>query len=319
MLSALSAPESWNQADVLRLHRMIGNRAVGSLIGSGRTMNPTGTGIHQDPSRLNTTGLPDRLKAGIETLSGMSLDEVRVHRNTARPAQLDALAYTKGVEIYVGPGQEHHLPHEAWHVVQQAQGRVKQTLHAKGVGINDEEGLEREADVMGTRALQMQSEQNATGPAVQAAVPRHAAYQSTRPSDPVIQRKCRICGAKSHSEAKCPKRENKAEDEPKRGRGLTSAGKKEMQLLEHLLNHDNWDPTMMYGSGGKSIIGGYNGKKNGLDDITVRIDRQSRGNVQFQVGDNSYACAVFEQTDEPDEVIAALRRSIRSGRNETVG
>src|SRR5215475_4498980 len=130
MLSALSAPESWNQADVLRLHRMIGNRAVGSLIGSGRTMNPTGTGIHQDPSRLNTTGLPDRLKAGIETLSGMSLDEVRVHRNTARPAQLDALAYTKGVEIYVGPGQEHHLPHEAWHVVQQAQGRVKQTLHA---------------------------------------------------------------------------------------------------------------------------------------------------------------------------------------------
>jgi hypothetical protein len=63
------------------------------------------------------------------------------------------LAYTKGTDIYVGPGQEKHVPHEAWHVVQQAQGRVKPTIQAKGVGINDDPGLEHEADVMGARAL----------------------------------------------------------------------------------------------------------------------------------------------------------------------
>lgn len=104
-------------------------------------------------SRPNQTGLPDRLKAGVENLSGYSLDAVRVHYNSPKPAQLQALAYTQGTEIHVASGQEKHLPHEAWHVVQQMQGRVKPTLQMKGVQINDDEGLEREADVMGDKGL----------------------------------------------------------------------------------------------------------------------------------------------------------------------
>jgi hypothetical protein len=103
--------------------------------------------------RANNTGLPDHLRSGIESLSGISLDDVKVHYNSARPAQLNALAYAQGSEIHVAPGQERHLPHEAWHVVQQAQGRVRPTLQLKdGVPVNDEEELEREADVMGARA-----------------------------------------------------------------------------------------------------------------------------------------------------------------------
>jgi Domain of unknown function (DUF4157) len=104
----------------------------------------------------NKTGMPDRLKAGIENLSGMAMDDVRVHYNSDKPAQLQALAYTQGTDIHVGPGQERHLGHEAWHVVQQKQGRVKPTLQAKGVAINSDRGLETEADVMGTRALREQ-------------------------------------------------------------------------------------------------------------------------------------------------------------------
>ena len=46
----------------------------------------------------------------------------------------------------LGSGQEAHLPHEAWHVVQQKQGRVKPTLQMKGAAINDDGALEREAD-----------------------------------------------------------------------------------------------------------------------------------------------------------------------------
>lgn len=38
-----------------------------------------------------------------------------------KPMQLQALAYTHGADIYVAPHQEHHVPHEAWHVVQQMQ------------------------------------------------------------------------------------------------------------------------------------------------------------------------------------------------------
>ena len=98
------------------------------------------------------TGLPPRLRTGIEALSGLAMDDVRVHRNSAEPAKLGALAFTKGGEIHLGPGQEQHLPHEAWHVVQQKQGRVKATAQMKSVAVSDDAGLEREADRMGAVA-----------------------------------------------------------------------------------------------------------------------------------------------------------------------
>ena len=100
------------------------------------------------PAPENKTGLPDHLKMGVESLSGYSLDNVRVHFNSSKPSKLNALAYTQGTEIHVAPGQERHLPHEMWHVVQQKQGRVKPTFQLKGEKINDEKGLEKEADMM---------------------------------------------------------------------------------------------------------------------------------------------------------------------------
>lgn len=105
-------------------------------------------------TKANKTGLPNQLKPGIESLSGLSMDHVKVHYNSSQPAQLNALAYAQGSDIHVAPGQEQHLPHEAWHVVQQAQGRVKPTMQMKaGVPVNDDAGLEHEADVMGAKAL----------------------------------------------------------------------------------------------------------------------------------------------------------------------
>ncbi|HWQ47987.1 MAG TPA: DUF4157 domain-containing protein [Methanosarcina sp.] len=113
--------------------------------------------------RENNTGIPDKLKAGVENLSGMDMSDVRVHYNSSKPAEVGALAYTQGTNIHVAPGQERHLPHEAWHVVQQKQGRVEPTMQAKGVSINNDSALEREADVMGAKALQIiRSEQVAT-------------------------------------------------------------------------------------------------------------------------------------------------------------
>ncbi|NNM83272.1 MAG: DUF4157 domain-containing protein [Burkholderiales bacterium] len=64
-------------------------------------------------TKPNETGLPDNLKSGIKSLSGMSMDSVRVHYNSSKPAQLNALAYAQGTDIHVAPGQEQHLPHEA--------------------------------------------------------------------------------------------------------------------------------------------------------------------------------------------------------------
>lgn len=112
-----------------------------------------GPAVEAAAPRENRTGLPDGLKTGIESLSGMSLDDVKVHYNSPKPSGLQALAYTQGTAIHVAPGQEGHLAHEAWHVVQQKQGRVKPTMQMKQARINDDPGLEKEADVMGSRAL----------------------------------------------------------------------------------------------------------------------------------------------------------------------
>ena len=103
------------------------------------------------------TGLPDRLKMEIENLSGLPLDDVQVHYNSSEPDRVNALAYTQGRDIYMGSGQEKHLAHEAWHVVQQKQGHVGSTTQIRGMAINGDRALEKEADVMGERALRFQS------------------------------------------------------------------------------------------------------------------------------------------------------------------
>ena len=112
-------------------------------------------------AKPNNTGLPDHLKTGVENLSGHSMDDVKVHYKSGKPAQLNAHAYAQGTEIHLGPGQEKHLPHEAWHVVQQKQGRVKPTVQLKsGVPVNDDAGLEKEADNMGTKAQELGKKTN---------------------------------------------------------------------------------------------------------------------------------------------------------------
>jgi len=111
---------------------------------------PSGPGVSQAE---NPGGLPSHLLAGMENLSGMDLSDVRVHANSPKPAQIDALAYAQGNDIHLGSGQEKHLPHEAWHVVQQRQGRVRPTMDMSGVQVNDDPGLEHEADVMGEKAM----------------------------------------------------------------------------------------------------------------------------------------------------------------------
>lgn len=105
-----------------------------------------------EPPRPNNTGMPDNLKSGIESLSGFSMDDVRVHYNSSKPATVQALAYTQGTDIHVAPGQEKHLPHEAWHVAQQMSGRVSPTTNINGMPVNDNAALEHEADVMGEKA-----------------------------------------------------------------------------------------------------------------------------------------------------------------------
>jgi hypothetical protein len=154
------APQTFTQNDAIVLQRTIGNQATLQLLKQTGLMKekPVQCEESQPIKQENRTGMPDDLKAGVESLSGFDLSDVRVHYNSDQPALLRALAYTQGRDIHVAPGQERYLPHEAWHVVQQAQGRVRPTFQMKwlGVEVNDNAGLEREAGEMGERALGVQ-------------------------------------------------------------------------------------------------------------------------------------------------------------------
>lgn len=115
--------------------------------------------------------LPVQLKAGIESLSGVAMDDVKVVSGSSKPAEVGAQATTQGSEIHLGPGQQQHLAHEAWHVVQQKQGRVGTTTAVGGTPVNDDASLEAEADAMGARAQSV----GASGGAGAAPVQRSAA------------------------------------------------------------------------------------------------------------------------------------------------
>ena len=174
--AAKSHPSAIRPADVRVLQRTVGNRAVQRIF-SNRTQailpkastsenavqrkteeeEPLQAKLETGRGKENRTGLPDNLKAGIERLSGTGMDDVKVHYNSSKPAQVQALAYTQGTDIHLGPGREEHLPHEAWHVVQQKQGRVRPTMQLKDLAINDDEALEKEAGVMGALAQTAQA------------------------------------------------------------------------------------------------------------------------------------------------------------------
>ena len=111
-----------------------------------------------DPVQLKKTEtsdqkrLPEKLGTGVEQLSGLDMGDVKVNYNSSKPSEIGAAAYAQGSDIHLGPGQEKHLPHEAWHVVQQKKGIVKSTGTINGTSVNEEKKLEHEADQMGIKA-----------------------------------------------------------------------------------------------------------------------------------------------------------------------
>lgn len=118
------------------------------------------------PARQSSggTSLPDYLWEKFEKKSGLPMDDVRVHYNSDKPAELGALAYTQGTDVHIGPGQEEHLEHELVHVVQQKQGVVQPTEVFRNLPINDSPALESKAD---TLEIQQVNEYKYSEPVIQ--------------------------------------------------------------------------------------------------------------------------------------------------------
>lgn len=120
----------------------------------------------------NQTGVPDALLQKVMQESGLDLSQVRVHYNSPKPAELGALAYTEGFNIYLAPGEEAQLEHELWHVVQQLQGRAKATEMIAGKPVDGRQGMEDEADRGKTpNQLEQKTQDIETAPIVQTKQP----------------------------------------------------------------------------------------------------------------------------------------------------
>lgn len=104
--------------------------------------------------------LPLSLRSQMESALGADLSGVRVHPGSPRARMLGAQAFAQGDEVHVAPGYwqpetprgRELIGHELAHVLQQRDGRVAPTSSVAGATLNDDAGLEREADVLGARA-----------------------------------------------------------------------------------------------------------------------------------------------------------------------
>ena len=101
------------------------------------------------------TGMTGKLNSGVESISGVSMDDTKVDRDSPKSAPVQALTYTQATDLYGGPGQEKHLPHDARYVAQHKQGRVRPTVQLTGNQVKDGKSLEHEASQNGRKALQV--------------------------------------------------------------------------------------------------------------------------------------------------------------------
>ncbi|HEY8401456.1 MAG TPA: DUF4157 domain-containing protein [Cytophagaceae bacterium] len=105
--------------------------------------------------------LPGDLKGKMENSFSTDFSDVKIHKDSSEAAQLEAQAFTRGNDIHFAPGTynpasekgQQLLAHEMTHVVQQRSNKVTPTTQLNGQAINDDPALEKEADVMGAKAL----------------------------------------------------------------------------------------------------------------------------------------------------------------------
>jgi hypothetical protein len=147
-----------------------------------RRRTPAAATSGEEPARLPAPGggaeLPSETRDKMEGSFGADFSQVRIHEG-AHVDDVGALAYAQGADLHFAPGQyqpfseagQQLLGHELAHVVQQSEGRVEATRQAKGIGVNDDAALEREADEMGARAAHGEPARVGAGAPARASVP----------------------------------------------------------------------------------------------------------------------------------------------------
>lgn len=139
-----------------------GNEGSASLSSAGYNLDALPPNPPPIQRKKNNTGMSDSVKEKMEGAFGEDLSDVKIHTDSGDATKHGALAYTQGEDIHFAPGKfnenskggQELLGHELTHVIQQKQQRVNPNTSSYGVPVNNEKGLEAEADTMGSKAAQ---------------------------------------------------------------------------------------------------------------------------------------------------------------------
>ena len=128
--------------------------------------------LKKDPSqfKLNSSASPIQraaeeesgIKEQMSQALGHDFSDVNIHTDSKAATNVGALAYTQGKDVHFAPGQfnpdttqgKELIGHEFKHKEQQDNNRVQATTEVNGMPVNDDKGLEKEADDAGKIAAQ---------------------------------------------------------------------------------------------------------------------------------------------------------------------
>jgi hypothetical protein len=167
------SPRPFSSDHILHMQNSMGNQAVQTMLATQmkKANAPIQRmGLEEEELQMkkadappiqqkSDSKMPDPVKQKMESNIGADFSDVNINVNS-KPSSVGALAYTQGNDIHFAPGQynpetpggQQLLGHELTHVKQQREGRVAPTMQAKGMPINDDPDLEKEADQLGAKA-----------------------------------------------------------------------------------------------------------------------------------------------------------------------
>jgi hypothetical protein len=158
------------------LHQSLGNSFVSAVLAA--------SAAPEAAEGRGGTPLPAAVRAKVEAAFDTDFSAVRVHQDE-QAAAAGAVAYAHGDDLHFQPGAydpssaagQELLGHELTHVVQQRNGQV--SVQGKDSPLNDDAGLEAEADAMGAMAARGEST-GMSAPARPTTVPALQRYKDVR-------------------------------------------------------------------------------------------------------------------------------------------
>jgi hypothetical protein len=156
--------------------------AVQRKMNAGASVTPPQFSLESSPAQLkagaapsggisegSSVTLPPEVSAKMESTMDVDTSQINIKKDSEKAEAAGALAMAQGNEIHFAKGQydpnskqgQSLIGHEVKHFEQQSKGQVQATSSVNGMPVNDNAGLEAEADRAGEQAAQAKADPNA--------------------------------------------------------------------------------------------------------------------------------------------------------------